>query len=113
MKKRTLVISAAIWALVLVAIMSSTITLVLTGSVGQTVNSTLSSSSPSASLSLQSTFLGGGHALALNGPGQIGLAGGASGLASLSQALGNRLDLGSGQGRGGLPAQRRRCVRRA
>lgn len=34
MKKRTLVISAAIWALVLVAIMSSTITLVLTGSVG-------------------------------------------------------------------------------
>ena len=68
---------------------------VLTGSVGQTVNSTLSSSSPSASLSLQSTFLGGGHALALNGPGQIGLAGGASGLASLSQAVGNRLDLGS------------------
>ena len=68
---------------------------VLTGSVGQTVNSTLSSSSSSASLSLQSTFLGGGHALTLNGPGQIGLVGGASGLASLSQAVGNRLDLGS------------------
>lgn len=34
MKKRTLVISAAIWALVLVAIMSSTITLIMTGSVG-------------------------------------------------------------------------------
>ncbi len=34
MKKRTLVISSAIWALVLVAIMSSTLTLVLTGSVG-------------------------------------------------------------------------------
>ncbi len=34
MKKRTLVISAAIWALVLVAIMSSTVTLILTGSVG-------------------------------------------------------------------------------
>lgn len=34
MKKRTLVISAAIWALALVAVMSSTITLVMTGSVG-------------------------------------------------------------------------------
>lgn len=34
MKRRTLVISAAIWALVLVAIMSSTLTLILTSSVG-------------------------------------------------------------------------------
>ncbi|MGI6239944.1 MAG: S41 family peptidase [Christensenellales bacterium] len=34
MKKRTLVITAAIWALALVAVMSSTLTLVATGSVG-------------------------------------------------------------------------------
>ncbi|WP_298600292.1 autotransporter-associated beta strand repeat-containing protein, partial [uncultured Zoogloea sp.] len=69
----------------------------LAGNVSQTVDSRISAASAPASLTLLQAFAGGGHGLTIDGPGDVNLSGGASGLAAVVQNAGSQLGLGTGQ----------------